>query len=483
MKKYFKYIIPVVLVTVSGCGDFGDTNVSPNSSETPLTSALLTSAISGTGSAVSTAKPALFAQYRSETQYTESSRYQFDATEWAGEYSGSLYDLKNIIDINSDPATAEAAALNGSNANQIAFARILKAYRFSVLTDRYGDIPYFDALSGNTAPVYNTQEDIYNDLFKELDEAVGQIDELGQTVKGDILLSGNLTRWKKFANSWRLILALRISEANETLGAAQAAAAIAAEGGVITGNDENVVLSYPGGVFNSPWYSVGGDFGVSATIADVLNNLHDQRINSYGKPYQGVLIGVPYGLQRQDAINWTAANPNWSLVLNTQFRAQNGSINLVTFADVALALAEASQRGWITLSGDIASVFGSTTAEVYNTGIEASWKQWGVFDQDAFDDYVTQSSVSLSSGDPYEKIAVQRWLAFFPNGFQGWSEWRRTGFPSLTPPAEPLNNSKQVPVRYVYPTSEYNLNKANLQDAVGRLEEGDTDASNVWWDR
>ena len=483
MKKHFNYTLLVAfLLTIAGCGDFGDLNISPNSSETPLTSALLTNSITGFASAVSTAKPSLFCQYRSQTQYTDASRYQFDPTEWEGEYVGSIYDLQNIININTDEATAAIAALNGANANQIAIARILKAYRFSVMTDRYGDIPYSEALTTNIIPVFDPQESIYMDLFNELDGAVKQFEEGGIPVKGDILLNGDLTWWKKFANSWRLILALRISNVDETTGAAQANAAISAAGGLISDNAENVMLTYPGGAFNSPWYSVGGDYGVSSSVADMLNDLNDERLNAYGTPHNGELIGVPYGLQRQDAINWTTANPDWSLVLANPFREQEGSIYLVTFADVALALAEASQRGWITLTGDIASTFGSTTEAVYNKGIEASWKQWEVFEQAAFDNYITQTSITLTDGDPFEKIGNQRWLAFFPNGFQGWSEWRRTGFPVLAPAPEPLNNSKKIPVRYVYPTSEYNRNGLNLQNAIDLLGGGDTDASPVWWD-
>lgn len=483
MKKYLKYITGGVLIVLAGCGEFGDTNENPNASETPLTSALLTNAISGLSSAVSSTRPSLYCQYISETQYTETSRYQIGAVDWSGELAGSIYDLQNIININSDPSTAASAALVGSNANQIAIARILKAYRFSVLTDRYGDMPYSQALKSEPQPKFDSQDSIYIDLFKELGEAVDQFEEDGETVQGDILLDGDVARWKKFANSWRLVLALRVSNAAPALAAEQIAAALGADGGLITSNAENVVLTYPGdGNYNSPWYSVSGDFSISGTIADMLNTLGDARVNAYGNPVNGTLIGVPYGLQRQDAINWTAANTNWSLVLNTAYRGMDGSINLVTFADVLLALAEASQNGLVTLSGTVASTYGATTEEVYNNGIKASWEQWNVYDATVYADYIAQSSVALSAGDEDEKIGTQRWLAFFPNGYQGWSEWRRTGYPTLSPASEPLNNSKQIPVRYMYPTDEYNLNKTNLQDAIDKLQEGDTDSSPLWWD-
>src|SRR5690606_39754774 len=119
-----------------------------------------------------TTNGALYAQYMSETQYTEASRYAVPTINWTGTYTGPLLDLQNTIDYNSNAETAAAAAVNGSNANQIATARILKAYIYWVLTDSYGDIPYFEALKGDGALAYDNQSEIYPDLIKELKEAV-----------------------------------------------------------------------------------------------------------------------------------------------------------------------------------------------------------------------------------------------------------------------------------------------------------------------
>jgi hypothetical protein len=110
-------------------------------------------------------------------------------------------------------------ALNGSNNNQIALARIVKAYRFLMLTDQWGDMPYSEALQLKTQPKYDTQQEIYNGLFKELKKAVAQFDG-GAVPAGDIVHNGNLTRWKKFANSLRLIMAVRLSKVDPTTGKA-----------------------------------------------------------------------------------------------------------------------------------------------------------------------------------------------------------------------------------------------------------------------
>lgn len=385
--------------------------------------------------------------------------------------AGSMYDLQNIININSDPATAEYAAFNGSNNNQIAIARILKAYRFSILTDRYGDMPYSQALIGESQPIFDTQQEIYNSLFTELTEAVNQFDN-GATVKGDILFGGDKTKWKKFANSFRLILALRISKIDPSLGEAQFNDALEADGGVFESNDDNASITYPGGAFKNPWFGIGGDFGVSETIATFLNTNSDSRLNAFGNPYNGVLIGVPYGLQRNDAIGFTGSNPNWSLILNNTYRQQTSSLNVLSYADVLLARAEAAFLGWTD----------EDYTQLYQDGIQASWEAWDVFEQDVFDSYMQKTAIALAPGNEIEHIATQRWLAFFPNGNQGWSEWRRNGYPELTPSPSPVNTSGEIPRRFPYYSAEYNLNGVNLQAAVDRINGGDTMDGRVWWD-
>lgn len=457
----------------AGCSDFGDINENPNASVVPTTSALLTNALTAIGG--STAGGAnfsagLYAQYFSETQYTDNSLYANQDVDWAGEMAGSIYDLQNIININSDPATAELAALNGSNANQIAIARILKAYRFSILTDRYGDMPYSQALQGNSQPAFDSQEAIYDDIFKELDEAVAQFDNKG-TVKGDILFFGDNTRWQKFANSLRLILALRVSEVNPGLGQSQFNDALNSPGGVFESNDDNASIIYPGGAFKNPWFGIGADQGVSDVVANFLNANNDQRKNAFGKPSGGTLIGVPYGLTREQAIAWTAANSGWSLILNDQWRGEASELFILTYADVLLARAEAAFLGWTTENHE----------DLYNAAIAASWEQWGVFDEDAYDEYITDPDIDITAGDVYGKIATQRWLTFYPNGPQGWSEWRRTGYPNLTPTPNAVNTSKQIPVRFPFPSVEYNYNRTNIDAAVARMG-GDTDNVPVWWD-
>src|SRR4029078_13119090 len=185
------------LFTVASCDkikDFKDTNVDQNQTANPIPSALLTnveSLMGGNlgfdGGGINTGS-GLYAQYYSETQYTEVSRYNKPNYNYDTYYGGSIEDLENIINYNFNPNTADAGAVFGSNNNQIAIARILKAHYIKFLTDAVGDLPYFDAFQGNKGaitPKYDAQQAIYIDLLKELKEAVEQFDN-GLTVQGDI---------------------------------------------------------------------------------------------------------------------------------------------------------------------------------------------------------------------------------------------------------------------------------------------------------
>ncbi|MEY3323570.1 MAG: hypothetical protein RLZZ417_3153 [Bacteroidota bacterium] len=456
--------------------DFGNTNVDPNRTNKPVTAALITNAIAGMGAAFIT--EGLYCQYFAQSQYTDGSLYS-RVEGGFGSYSGVLYDLQNVIINNTDANLKTAALVQGSNANQIAVSRILKAYYFARLTDYFGDIPYSQALTGEVKPVYDSQQTIYNGIFKELDEAVKQFDG-GVAARGDILFSGNITRWKKFANSLRLILAIRLSKADAATGATQAKAALAADGGIITANADNTMLNYPGGNFNNPWYAAyltRQDQAISEIMVKMLNERSDPRINSYATADKtGKITGIPYGLPREQAIQFTNANPTWSFVLAPTFRAAATPLAILTAADVTLARAEAASMGWTTENSE----------QLYKDGIKLSMEYWKVFTQASYDTYTSGALVAFAAGDNagnLEKIRMQRWFTFYPDGLQGWSEWRRTNVPALKPTPFAINSSKQIIRRYIYPATEATLNGANYGAAVSKISGGDTNDGKVWWDK
>jgi hypothetical protein len=471
--------IATSLFAIQSCDkikDFKNLNTNPNATTTPIPAALLTNVEAGMGAnlvfdagGINTGA-GLYAQYFSETQYTEVSRYNKPNYNYDGYFVGPIEDLQTIINYNSDPATAGAAANYGSNKNQIAIARILKAHYVKFLTDAVGDLPYFNALKGNAGVIsapYDKQQDIYKDLLKELKEAVDQFDN-GTTVQGDIIFGGNVAQWKKYANSLRLLLALNMAKADAATGKTEFAAALAHSAGVISSNSDNVTINYIGGNFPNPFYNYYVltqrlDFGVSKTMTDQLSSTSDPRLGVFATSGKG----FPYGLTRDNAIAFASANADWARITKPApsdpdhvYQKQDAPLVIIGAANIYLARAEAAQRGWT--SEDVTTMF--------SNGVQASFAQWGV--------------TGTTPAGPYDlqKIATQEWLAWFPNGLEGWNVWRRTGYPTLTP-APGLTT---IPRRDPYGTNDYAYNSANVTDAAARYTVNgivDSQYGKIWWDQ
>lgn len=486
MKKTFHKIgvlaLGIVLLSTS-CSkmeEFGNTNVNPAATNNPITSALLTNVLTGIGAYASHNTSSLYCQFYSETQYPDISQYSSNATSPQANYSGLLYDLENIIITNTDEATKVTAALNGSNANQIAIATILKSYIYWVMTDRWGDIPYSEALKGEPNVAFDTQESIYKDLIKKLTEAVAKFDN-GAAIKGDIAYNGDIAKWKKLANSMRMLMSLRLSKVYPgaaDYAATQFKAALADGAGSIATNADNFTLVYPGGNFRNPYYSMYDgrkDYGESETMTSLLSSLGgDARQSVFGADLNGKASnkGVPYGRNREFYTAWTGANPDYTYVFAPDARQQTSPLAIVRAASVLLARAEAADKGWTS----------ENVSTLYTDGINTSFAQWGLNPPAA--SYFANANVALgAAGTNLKQIATQQYIAYYPDGVQGWSNWRRTGYPALSPAPDATNSPKVIPRRFMYGTQDYSLNKEGVEAAVARLSGGDKMDSKVWWDK
>ncbi|MCX6325997.1 MAG: SusD/RagB family nutrient-binding outer membrane lipoprotein [Bacteroidia bacterium] len=505
MKKSFYKIgtlaLAIALITLS-CSkleDFGTTNDNPAVTANPITSALLTNVLAGVRTGNTVTVPgigdfaghvisALYCQYFSETQYPDVSQYSANTASPMAIYSGPLYDLQNIIINNTDAATKVTAALNGANANQIAIARILKAYIFWTITDRWGDVPYSQALKGNFNVAFDAQESIYKDLIKELTEAVAQF-ESGAAIKGDIAYGGDIAKWKKLANSMRMLMALRLSKkypGATAYAATEFKAALTDPAGSIATNADNFKLTYPGGYFKNAFYAMYDgrkDYGESETMTTLLGSLSfDTRQSVFGATLTGAAStkGVPYGRSKTSSTGWigldtwmqAAANTDWCYVFAPAYRAQTSPIFIVKAASVLLARAEAADKGWTT----------EVTATLYTNGINASYEQWGLALPAAA--YFTNVNVALgAAGTNLQKIATQQYVAYYPDGIQGWANWRRTGYPALAPAPDAVNDPKVIPRRFMYGTADYTLAKVGVEAAAALLTGGDKMDSKIWWDQ
>ncbi|RYZ62612.1 MAG: SusD/RagB family nutrient-binding outer membrane lipoprotein [Chitinophagaceae bacterium] len=484
MKKLV--IIAAAGLLMASCNKFKDINVSPTQLTSASTKGLLTNsqqALSDLilGNTAASRLPALYIQHLAEGPYPASSLYSDRNLSFSGWYTGPLNDLQTIIRYNQEGNPA--AIGNGSNDNQIAVARIMKAYYFLNLTDRYGDIPYSQALKSNEAysPVYDKQQDIYTDLFKELTEAQAQINAADNKVVGDVLLNGNMDSWKRFANTLRMVMALRLSKVDAAKGKTEYAAADAA--GVITSNAQNIAYKFLADDPNNfnPWYnnysiSNRNDYAISTTLTDYMNSKNDPRLPIYGEVLAG---GVVKGLTpgRNVAVNIPAAYSRIGKYFggpDATGAGKGAPVVLLSYAQVLFMRAEAAKLGY-TAGGD------AEAKTHYEAAIKASWEQYGVFDQGAYNAYIALPDVAYDAANGHRKIMTEKWVhGYLNHSWEAWNDWRRTGFPVLTPATDAVD-SRGIPLRLGYPANESTLNGSNYNDAVSRIGGTDDNYGKMWW--
>lgn len=481
-------ILPVLIF--EDCIDVNEYAEYPDRFRAPVTSALLTGILAGLPGEETTVsgiagnltsnevEPCLYIQYLSESQHPHASLYGTSHFTWDPYYKDALEDLAVILRYNTSPGLKDQVAEYGDSNNQLAIARILKVFFFWHVTDRWGDVPYFGALEGQAKPRYDAQKLIYYDFFSELKEAAEQFDTAAAPFQGDVLFHGDFKKWQMFSTSLRMIMALRISGADPDRAREEFIEAQRSRFGYVDSNSDNVYFKFIDGNFENPWntlFDQQDDYGISHVMINTLRELGDPRLTAYARPtVNGEFIGLPYGLSSDSLIRFIS----WSHYSRPSLKMLNETFPgyVITAAQMRFALSEAALRGWID----------ADAAEHYNLGIKCSFEQWGVYNADVYNSYLLHEKVQMNDvtfEEKLEKIGIQRWLALFPNGFEAWSEWRRTGLPILIPTPFAKNNSKQIPIRYTYPASEEHLNSENYLKAVSELSDGNSHDSKVWWAR
>jgi hypothetical protein len=454
---------------LSSCSEFGDININPNEPTFVGTKTLLTGALRSIAGVVGSPDGVLFVQHMSEITYTENSRYGAIREDYGRWYTGPLANLQKIIQLNSDEVTRASHVSGGSNQNQIGVARIMKAYFFNHAVERWGPLPYSKALKGNEIllPAYDDESIIYSDLLKELREAALQLD--GGHIEGDIIFGGDTEQWKKFANTLRASIAMKIADADGNLAKSTFTDAIKA--GLI---HETVHYDFlPESNNENPWFSAfrtRTDYAVSDVIVDFLTGTNDPRLEAFADPAKssGIIVGMPYGLE-----NSTVSPPTVSYPHSDNVRGQDKDVPIISIAQVHFMMAEAVARGWITGNAETH----------YNAAITASMNAWGIDNSTEINNFLAQSSVKYNTSNWKKSIGTQKWVALFGQGFDAWTEWRRLDFPILKIAEAPLNPSEKIPVRFMYPETEVTLNAANYNAVVAKMNGGDTDGAKLWWDK
>jgi hypothetical protein len=472
--------VAALALALSACDDgLTDINENPNAPEDVGPDLLFPQ---GTVRAVQTIRgggwdlhlTSLWAQHFAKIQYVDEDFYEIRSTSnetyWIQLYAGALEDLVD----------AERRALRANRPNQAAPAMIMKAWTFGAMTDMWGDIPFTQANKGDsgvTAPVYDTQEDVYAGISDMLQEAVGMIPGTGLGYAGaDPIYGGDVALWEKFANSLRARYGLRLSEVAATTAQSEVVAALAA--GVFTSLADQAELHWPGdGTNDHPIYTnnVTGnrdDHRISRTMVDTLKRLNDPRLPFYAQlpsdPSVTTYVGVENGLS-SDSAGKLGLGKTSRIGTLFAYQADAPSI-LMSYWEVLFIRAEAAARGWTA----------ENAATLYADAIRANMRWLGISDADIAT-YLAQASVVYNPARGLEQIALQKWISLYGQGSEAFAEWRRTGYPGLTPGPASITQPRSVARRLTYPLIEQSLNKSSHDEAVSR--QGGADITDrVWWD-
>lgn len=453
------------LIIFGSCNRFEENiNVNPNLPSEASGTQLIANAALSLPDLSSSPQGEFLAQYLAETQFVTSSLYPEGGTNIYWFYEGPLMDLQTVLDKPELLTTAD-----GPIENQLAVAKIMKAYFFWQITDRWGDVPYTESLQGINAiaPEYDTQESIYNNLFDLLDEATGQI--VSGSISNDIIYGGDMSKWKKLGNTIHLLMALRVSEVDPALGEEEFNKALNA--GIMTSNNDNLTFYHLAEAnMQNYWYGQIVDqnrewWALTENLVEEMKPVEDPRLHIYGNPARatGEFVGLPYGTEDGALLSTT----DYSL-LGSDIYAQDSPVYLVTYAQALFAKAEAAARGWISEDPE----------ENYNLAIEQSVLQW-TGSEEGLNSLLDHPDIAYDPNEAIEQISTQRWIHLFMNGYEAWAEWRRTGYPDdMVAPA-----GKNVPTRLMYPSNEGFNNTENFNEALDRQFNGTNDLyGKVWWD-
>ena len=415
----------------------------------------------------------VIAQHTAKIQFTWGPTYDLGGNDglWNTMY-GTLRDVNNVIEISTETG----------DDNYRAIALIMKSWMYAVLTDSYGDVPYSSATKAKSEevllPEYDGQEVIYEGILNDLNTANEIIALTGTPVNGDILFKGDMMLWKKLANSLRLRYLMRISNKVDVKAEIAAIVNNPAQFPVFESNEDNAALAYLP-AFPNQWpihtYRVGSfdEYRLSESLGSKLKGLDDPRLYVLARPTASTINsespeynGVPNGLNDADALAYNGGSNHISRIGQRFYEEASTEKGIImTYAELQFILAEAAAKDWIAADAEVH----------YLNGINASFAYYGI---EADPAYFEQGSVELDPAQALEKIALQKWIALFFNGYEAWFDYRRTKMPELTP----VDGSDRIMSRWEYPGEEQSLNKANYDAAIARQGEDDNKTM-VWWER
>ena len=507
-----------VLLFSAGCTKRFDTiNLNPNSPQQIQNEQLLIPAIIKN----SVRNYAYVSQFGASVvgdYYANQYNSGFDDSWTASQTEGGF--LWNFFDQLKDVENLRVLSIQKGDQNNQGVALVLRSWMFQVMTDNFGDMPCSMALkgkaSGNFAPVYDKQETIYYALMDSLKVANKLLATGRDPINADILMGGSTIRWRQFANGLRLRMLMRMS------GITGAKINVGTEINAIvndpstyplfTSNADQAALQFTEELNNEfPAYHNApiGDYHLSTTLETNLKNLNDPRIAFFAMPTQksyGSAIpkygGVPncVGPNESTYNGGTGYQSQQSPILMPYlgypaYASKTAAQGIIlSYAEVQFILAEAKERGLISAGVSAATyymngindqfAYDGSRLDVLNQGIPASDHYFAKSsDITPTPDYFLQPGVAYmgTTSEKLYKIRIQKWFSLFYTGFEGWSEWRRTGVPKETI-IGPSSAISAWPRRTRYPLSEQSVNTVNYKAAL-EVQGPDDLLTKMWWNK
>ncbi|UCS94630.1 SusD/RagB family nutrient-binding outer membrane lipoprotein [Echinicola marina] len=531
MKRYISLFLTGLLLAVSACDDnFEDINTDPNRADGNLFDPnLILPTVSYnygnmvTGYTGSILFQSMWVQVLASTTtgganyYSNGDKYvasvntnSYIQSVWGDGYSAAsrIYQMQSL-------------AQQKGMTNLDAVGQIMKILTLSFVSDIYGDIPYTEALqaeNGITQPTYDAQDALYMNMLEDLDGALSALGTGSDAITNDVIYDGDIAKWKKFGYSLMLKMAMRLVNVDATTAQTYVQKAVA--GGVFASTaDEAVLVSdQTNGYANSSANALNTVDDVyevrwSDNLINFMKAVDDPRLpviaevppaglaanrngNVVGDNDPAVQIGLPNGYDLKGGDTDIVNEPNYPGATGSGddvapigaysrptaiYRDRDAPIFVLTYAEVELLLADAALRGYSTPM---------TAAEHYRAGVIAAMTSIGKFGGGAVS---ASDAVSFADANPLDMSTTENGLKMvneqiwattgvMVNFVESWNNWKRSGYPELTPVTYTGSFSPgQIPRRQLYPASESTTNPSSLADAIARMG-GDTWTTKVWWD-
>ena len=503
--KLNKTIIFINLLVLGGlfnsCEKFYDVNEDPSNIKEVPTANILPSITVNIGylggSDLFRYSGLIMQQFSGQTTNTsqtfkEYERYNINNSDvnnqWSSIYSTILGDIARII----PQAEAEGSP------HYAGVAKILKAYVFQITVDAWGDVPYSEAskFANNLYPKYDDDEAIYLDLIKTIDAGIVDINaptSVFDPNQNTSIYAGNWvdvkTNWIKFANTLKLRIYLHYSQKNPAFAASQIAALVNSGAVFMASNADNFQMKFLAEAGRqNPINSIEGGqfrnaFFPNKTIVNMMNAKSDPRRSSYFIPFPynsnpvtfkgaSVLDNASVAYSRLNTFLKGSATIN-AVVVNGDGSIRDGSITwsgnsptrLLTFSEYNFIRAEAA----LTLNAPgVAQTF-------FQAGIRSSMAESGITNPAIVDPYVNSNgTLTGTNAQKLEQIINEKFIANFGVLMEPWTDWRRTGYPAITPLPISVAVYDKIPRILFYPLSEKSTNP-NIPERADMLQR-------VFWD-